>query len=252
MLAPTQRFSSRVENYVRYRPGYPAGVIELLCRECGLAGHSVVADLGSGTGKLTELLLGTGCAVFGVEPNPEMRAAGERRLKAHARFTSVAAPAEATTLAARSVDLVTAGQAFHWFDRERTRAEFRRILKPGGHVALIWNDRRTDTTPFLAAYEQLLRDFATDYAQVNHRNIDPARLREFFGAEPRLAKFPYVQPFDFAGLQGRLLSSSYAPDQGEPNHDAMLQGLQLIFDRHQHAGQVSFDYDTLVYHGRLA
>src|SRR5258707_968999 len=124
MLAPTQRFSSRVENYARHRPGYSAAVIELLRRECGLNADSVVADIGSGTGKLTELLLGTGCAVFGVEPNPEMREAGERLLKSFLRFTSVAAPAEATTLAPRSVDLITAGQAFHWFDRPRTRIEF--------------------------------------------------------------------------------------------------------------------------------
>lgn len=251
MLPPPQRFSSRVENYVRFRPGYPSSVIELLRRECGLTTDSVVADIGSGTGKLTKLLLGAGCTVFGVEPNAEMREAGERLLKSFPRFASVAAPAEATTLPPHSVDLITAGQAFHWFDRPRTRAEFTRILKPGGSVALIWNDRRTDSTRFLAAYEQLLRDFATDYEQVNHRHIGLAMLGDFFGEEPQLAKFPYAQEFDFAGLQGRLLSSSYAPDQGQPKHAAMVHRLRQIFDEHQRDGEVSFDYDTLVYHGRL-
>ena len=246
-LASTQRFSSRVENYVRYRPSYPPELIALLQRECGLGASSTAADIGSGTGKLTELLLQTGSAVFGVEPNREMREAGERLLQAFPRFTSVAAPAEATTLPDRSVDLITAGQAFHWFDRPRTRAEFARILKPGGAVALIWNDRRTESTPFLRAYEQLLRDFATDYEQVNHRNLDLAMLREFFGGEPRGAKFPYAQRFDFAGLQGRLLSASYAPDQGQPGHDAMRERLREIFAEHQRAGEVSFDYDTMVY-----
>ncbi len=251
MLTPTQRFSSRVDHYVLYRPGYPDGVIELLRRECGLAAGSVVADIGSGTGKLTELLLITGGAVFGVEPNREMREAGERLLQSFPRFTSLAAVAEETILVPGSVDLITAGQAFHWFDRPRTRAEFARVLKSGGAVALVWNDRRTDTTPFLMAYEQLLRDFATDYESVNHRNIGAAMLSEFFGEAPRLAKFPYSQRFDFTGLRGRLLSSSYAPDQGEPKHDAMLVRLRQVFDEHHLDGQVAFDYDTLVYYGRL-
>ncbi|MFO1512348.1 MAG: class I SAM-dependent methyltransferase [Verrucomicrobiota bacterium] len=251
MLAPTQRFSNRVENYVRYRPGYPTEVLELLRTDCGLNSASVVADIGSGTGKFTELLLQSGCHVFGVEPNQEMREAGERLLKSHPRFTSVAATAEATTLPDRSADLIVAGQAFHWFDRERSREEFVRILKPRGWVALIWNDRRTGSTPFLAAYEALLREFATDYEQVNHRNIDEAMLRQFFHAEPKLRRFPYSQQFDFVGLKGRLLSSSYAPEQGQPKHEAMLGELRRIFDAHQQGGRVAFDYDTLVYYGQL-
>jgi len=251
MLAPTQRFSSRVENYVRYRPGYPAGVLELLRTECGLSPESVVADIGSGTGKLTELLLESGCRVLGVEPNTEMRQAAERALGDNSRFTSIAAAAEVTTLPDECAYLIVAGQAFHWFDRERCRDEFVRILKPGGWVVLIWNDRRTDATPFLAAYETLLREFATDYEQVNHRNIDVNALREFFRVELKLRKFPYAQCFDFDGLKGRLLSSSYAPEPGQPNHEAMLTRLREIFDVHQQDGRVAFDYDTLVYYGQL-
>ncbi len=252
MPAPTERFSNRVDNYIRYRPGYPAGVIDLLRGECGLTADSIVADIGSGTGKLTELLLACGCRVFGVEPNQEMRVAGERQFKSHPRFTSIASAAEATGLTERSIDLVVAGQAFHWFDQKRCRAEFARILKPGGWVGLIWNDRRTDATPFLVAYEALLREFATDYEQVNHRNVDGTVLRQFFGGEPKLKTYPYAQHFDYAGLQGRLLSSSYAPATGQPNHDEMLVRLRQIFDTHQQNGGVIFDYDTLVYWGRLA
>jgi SAM-dependent methyltransferase len=252
MAAPTERFSNRVDNYLRYRPSYPAGVMDALRGDCGLTSDSVVADIGSGTGKLTELLLECGCHVFGVEPNQVMREAGERQLWAHPRFTSVASAAEATTLPERSIDLVTAGQAFHWFDPERCRAEFARILKPGGWVVLIWNDRRTDATPFLVAYETLLLEFATDYEQINHRNIDGTRLHQFFGGEPKLRTYPYAQHFDYAGLQGRLLSSSYAPESGQPNHDQMLVRLRQIFDTHQQNGCVTFKYDTLVYCGRLA
>jgi len=252
MLVPTERFSGRVKNYVRYRPGYPAGVLDLLKIECGLSADWVVADIGSGTGKLTELVLKSGCYVFGVEPNREMREAGERLLKESPRFTSVAASAETTTLQSDSIDLIVAGQAFHWFDRKRSRKEFLRILKANGRAVLIWNDRRTDTTPFLTAYEGLLREFATDYEQVNHRNIDSVMLSKFFGAEPKVKKFPYAQQFDFEGLKGRLLSSSYAPGQGQPKHEAMVAQLRQIFDVHQQGGRVVFDYDTLVYWGQLS
>lgn len=248
---PTKRFSSRVENYVLFRPGYPAEVIDLLRDECGLTADAVVADIGSGTGKLSELFLANGNRVFGVEPNLEMREAGARLLRGFPRFTSVDASAEATTLPDRCADFVTAGQAFHWFDRERCRAEFLRILKPGGWIVLVWNDRRTNTTPFLAAYERLLLDHGTDYQQVNHRKIDEAVLREFFRGESRVKKFPNSQHFDFEGLKGRLLSSSYVPDAGQPGHDAMLAALRKLFDAHAANGCVAFDYDTLVYFGQL-
>ena len=169
---PTQRFSSRVENYVRFRPGYPPAVLDVLRAECALTRDSVVADVGSGTGIFSEFLLGAGCTVLGVEPNDEMRRAAEGTLARQTRFRSVPGTAEATTLPERSVDLVTAAQAFHWFDRARTRAEFRRILKPRGWTALVWNDRQLDSTPFLRGYEALLQRFGTDYLAVLDREID--------------------------------------------------------------------------------
>ncbi|MGC3959244.1 MAG: class I SAM-dependent methyltransferase [Verrucomicrobiota bacterium] len=251
MLSPTQRFSNRVDNYIRYRPSYPHKLIELLQVECGLTSSAVIADIGSGTGKLTEHLLPHAKQVFAIEPNQEMRAAGERLLKAHHNFTSINGTAEATTLPDCSVDLIVAGQAFHWFDRERAKTEFQRILKPGGYVALIWNDRQLDSTPFLVAYESLLRSLGTDCEQVNHRNIDAEKLRQFFGRAPQQKSFPYVQPFGFAGLKGRLLSSSYAPAEGEPGCDTMLAKLREIFAAHQQDGQVAFCYDTVVYFDRL-
>lgn len=250
-LSPTQRFSNRVDNYIRHRPSYPREVVELLKVKCGMTPHAAVADIGSGTGKLTELILPHAKRVFAIEPNLEMRAAGEQLLGSHANFASIAGTAESTTLPDGSVGLIVAGQAFHWFDRERAKVEFQRILKPGGHVALIWNDRQLDSTPFLVAYESLLRSLGTDYEQVNHRNIDGEKLRQFFGHEPQMQSFPYVQPFDFAGLKGRLLSSSYAPAEGEPGCDAMLAKLREIFDAHQEGGQVAFRYDTVVYFERL-
>jgi SAM-dependent methyltransferase len=253
MTDSTTRFSSRVANYVKYRPSYPPEVTQLLADECGLGPASVVADIGSGTGILSALLLEHGAEVYAVEPNAEMRAAGEQLLRAQPRFHSIAAAAEATALPAASVDIIAAGQAFHWFDRSRARAEFERILRPAGWVALSWNERKTRASPFLAAYEALLLRYGTDYAAVNHTQIDAGVIGPFFGRDGfRLGTFPNAQRFDLAGLRGRVLSSSYVPEDGHPNHAPLLTGLEALFDEHQRDGTVAFEYDTLVYYGHLS
>lgn len=254
MLDATQRFTTRVNNYIKYRPSYPAAVIELLQREYGLTANTVVADIGSGTGMLAELFLRMGCPVYGVDPNDAMRAAGEALLSNYERFTSVAATAENTTLPDRSMDLITAGQAFHWFDAERTSWEWRRILKLGGYVALVWNDRHAGGTPFLEAYEQMLRTYGTDYRTVNHQNDDQAEKRDAFlgGNTWTLHTFPNQQVFDWDGVRGRLLSSSYAPEAGHPNHESMLAELRRIFDQYNENGTVTFLYTTEVWVGQFA
>ena len=249
----TERFSSRVENYIKYRPGYPKEVIETLSGECGLAADSIIADVGSGTGILTDMFLRNGNVVYGVEPNREMREAAERLLKDYPRFRSVAARAEETALDDKSVDFITAGQAFHWFDREKTRMEFVRILKPQGRVALIWNERVTTTTPFLVTYEQLLKDYSTDYEKVDHRRIDDEVIRDFFGSNQfRLKQFNNIQVFDYEGVKGRLLSSSYAPEEGHPNYEPMLAELERIFQAYQNEGRVVVEYITQMYYGQLS
>ncbi len=252
MLDPTQRFSDRVADYVRWRPSYPAGVIGALRTAGRLRPESVVADLGSGTGIFSALLVPHCARVFAVEPNAPMRAAAEAQLGAKANFTSIAGSAEATTLADASVDLVVAAQAFHWFDPPRARREFARILRAGGRVALVWNERLTDRTTFLVDYEALLRRRATDYEQVNHANLGAQDLGGFFGPGGfGLETFDYRQDFDLAGLTGRLLSSSYAPAAGRPGHDEMLRELGEIFACHQESGRVAFLYQTKQYHGAL-
>jgi SAM-dependent methyltransferase len=240
-----------VGNYVRYRPGYPEEIIELLKTECGLRRASVVGDIGSGTGKLSELFLANGNAVFGIEPNKEMREAGEGLLNGFANFKSVEATAEKTTLPAAAVDFIAAGQAFHWFDRKVCRAEFSRILKPGGWIVLIWNDRQTASTSFLTEYEQLLKTYATDYSKVDHKQIDDEVVAEFFGYAPHKKVFPNVQEFDCEGLKGRLLSSSYAPEEGQPKYSEMIVDLEKLFAKCQENDRVRFVYDTVVYYGRL-
>jgi SAM-dependent methyltransferase len=248
----TSRFSSRVEDYLRYRPGYPREVIGLLATECGLSPKSVVADIASGTGIFTRLLLENGNSVFGVEPNREMRAAGEQFLKGYGRFTSVAGSAEATTLPARSVDMITAAQAAHWFDRTKARGEFVRILKPGGWLALVWNERKTDGTAFLRDYECLLLSYGTDYQEVRHERTT-AEIANFFAPSPfRSQTFEARQECDYTALEGRLLSASYTPQPGHSGYEPMLQELRRIFAAHQIDRRVVLEYDTRVFYGQPA
>jgi len=229
-INPTQRFSSRVGNYARCRPSYPLEIIDILRHECGLTSDSVIADLASGTGIFTRLLLENGNPVYGVEPNQAMREAGELYLASYRNFNSVRGTAEDTTLPDASVDLVTVAQAAHWFDRERALKEFRRILKSGG-------------------YEQLLENFGTDYEEVKRR--DNASM-QFFGLIPHQTRIlQNFQDFDYASLEGRLLSSSYTPQPGHPSHESMLVELRRIFEDHQRSGLVRMEYDTKLYFGQL-
>ena len=248
----THRFSSRVKNYVRYRPGYPREIIGLLKKECGLQPEHVIADIACGTGIFTKLLLENGNRVIGVEPNAEMRKAGEEYLKDYPNFDVVVGTAEATTLPAQSIHIVTAAQAAHWFDRRKAHIEFQRILRPHGWLVLIWNERRVESA-FGYFYEQLLQTYGTDYAQVQVRDKSTmTEIAEFF--EPASFKeftFPSEQQFDYAGLLGRLLSSSYAPEAGHPQHESMLRALQSLFNQYQQNGYVAMEYNTKVYFGQL-
>ena len=248
-----QRFSNRVADYVKYRPHYPAAIVPYLQHHYGFHADLTVADVGSGTGILSQLWLAHGNLVIGVEPNREMREAAEVLLAGYPYFRSCDATAEATGLPDHSVDVISAGQAFHWFDVARARAEFARILRPNGWVLLIWNDRRTASSPFLRAYDQLLMTHTSEYAQATHKNHDDAEILSFFAlGTGQLVSFENVQRFDFAGLKGRLLSSSYTPAVGDPRHEPLIAALRDIFTRHQHNGLVDFEYDCKVYFGRLS
>ena len=249
---PTARFSDRVDNYVRYRPSYPAGVLPLLEQVTGLTSEWVIADIGSGTGISAELFLRHGNTVYGVEPNDAMRHAAERLLQAYSRFHSINGRAEATTLPDASVDCVVAAQAFHWFDVAGAHAEVRRILRPNGWAVLLWNTRRLDSSPFLRAYEALLQRFGTDYRDVQHNQISALPLEAFFGG-PQYQRHTLEnhQEHDLDGIRGRLQSSSYVPAEGHANHAPMLAELERIVATHGHEGRVVVEYETEVYVGRV-
>jgi SAM-dependent methyltransferase len=250
-MRSAERFSDRVDNYIRYRPGYPPEVLELFRREMALTPVSVVADVGSGTGISARMFLENGNTVFGVEPNAPMREAAERLLADFPNFRSDAGTAENTTLPDASTGIVTAAQAFHWFDPETTRPEFLRILKPGGFIALIWNERQLDSTPFLREYEAFLLKWATDYQRVRHENIDEEKLGGFFRGPYERAEFPNVQRLDFDGLKGRLASSSYMPNESDPRFPELERNLRILFDKHSENGRIEVLYDTRIYYQQV-
>jgi SAM-dependent methyltransferase len=251
VIGPTERFSALADHYRRSRPGYPRAALDLLAAQCGLDARAIVADVGSGTGILTAQLLERAAQVMAVEPNEAMRKAAEEQLGDNAGFHSVAAAAEATTLPAHSIDLWVAAQAFHWCDAPRARREALRILRPGRYAALLWNERPPEPGEFLREYEALLHRHAAEYASIVSRRLDEERMRAFLGTAMRVARFPNQQRLDYAGLEGRLLSSSYAPAPGHPQRAPMLAGLRALYERHQQDGAIVFPYETRVYFAPL-
>lgn len=249
----TGRFSDRVEAYVAARPGYPSGVVDALVDRAGLGAGSVVADLGAGTGIFTASLLDAGATVHAVEPNGPMRASLATQLGGHPRLQIRDTSAESTGLAPGSIDLVTAAQAFHWFDVPAVRTECARILRPTGLVALVWNTRIDDATPFLRGYEELLRRRGTDYTAVDHRRNQDERLAQFFGPEGPFERraFANHQVLDAPGLRARLLSSSYSPMPGHPDHEPMLTELDALVAEHGTDGRVVLEYRTDLVIGRV-
>ncbi len=248
----TKRFSDRVDNYVKYRPSYPQEVLTYLANRCKLTDGSAIADVGSGTGIFSGLLLAQGYKVYAVEPNHAMQEAAVRQFGDDSNFTPLNGAAEATTLPSNSIDAVVCAQAFHWFDAGKTKTEFKRILKAGGHVALIWNNREVGTDEFAAAYENLLKHHSADYNQVNHRNISDIDFKAFFkDGLYETVKYPNVQVFDEEGFLGRAFSSSYVPAEDSGDGKKFKDMLKALFVKYNTNGKVRFFYQTEVYLGKV-
>jgi ubiquinone/menaquinone biosynthesis C-methylase UbiE len=250
-MKTTELFSNRVNDYIRYRPHYPPEIISFLRNQIGLNQDSIIADIGSGTGISSEIFLQNKNKVYAIEPNNEMRKAAEEAFKGNQNFISINATAEATSLLDNSVDLIVAGQAFHWFDKAKAKKEFQRIARPGAYLALMWNDRKMETE-FHQAYEKLLKEFAKDYEKVSRRYLDTDKIKDFFSPFPCYSQsFHNSQSFDFEGLKGRLLSSSYAPVKENPHYHPMIAELKRIYNEFQVNSKIEFEYNCNVYYGQI-
>ena len=252
-MEPKKRFSSRADNYSKFRPNYPEDIISYLESEEVLYKDSIIADIGSGTGILSELFLKNGNSVFGIEPNSDMRNAAELLLKKYQNFHSIDGSAECTNMEENSINIITVGQAFHWFDQVKARKEFMRILKPEGYAVIIWNNRKRSGSKFLEQYEDLLLTYGTDYRKISNIHID---FEQFYGfgknSEGYTREvFENYQFLDYPGLKGRLLSTSYTPLDDHPNYNNMITELEKIYKENNQKGLVRFDYETEVYYGRL-
>ncbi len=248
----TKRFSDRVDNYIKYRPGYPLAIISFLKEEAGLTSQTVIADIGSGTGISSELFLKEGNLVFGVEPNREMREAAEKLLESYSNFRSINATAENTLLLENSIDMVIAGQAFHWFDMAAFKQECLRIGKPGAWCILIWNER-LENTAFLKDYEALIVKYSTDYSSINHKNVSEEIIAGFYApATFKVKVFDNEQRFDYEGLRGRLESSSYIPGKDNPAYPALMSELEQLFARYSHENTVIINYETKLFIGKVS
>ena len=240
----TERFSDRVENYAKFRPDYPDALIRFMQER--LPTPAVIADIGSGTGILSNQLLAAGYTVFGIEPNEPMRREAERRLSGQQSFHSVAGTAEATMLGPGSVQAVTCAQSFHWFDRTPTRVEFGRILREPKLVWLIWNERISEDV--MEEYDRILQESAPEYYRVGQRNVTDVDIADFFA--PALVErfyFPNAQRLDRDGFLGRVLSSSYVPNVGQPGHQEVMNKMEAFFYRHAQSGWIDFPYQTRVF-----
>lgn len=251
MTDTIERFSNRVENYIKYRPTYPKQILELFKTEMGLTPQTVMADVGSGPGISARMFLENGNTVYCVEPNDAMREAAEKLIGDFPGFKSIKGIAENTTLSDHSIDIVISAQAFHWFDPEKTRPEFQRILKPGGFAALIWNIRQLEGTQFLVEYEQFLIDNANDYGAVRHDNITEDEIGAFFKQGYEKATFDNEQIFDFDGLRGRMFSSSYMPAEGTERGREAEEKLRILFDKHAENGKIRVSYDTNIFYSNF-
>ncbi len=246
-----ERFNKRSDKYEKYRPRYPDELLELLKKETGLNTSSAVADVGSGTGILSELIIRAGCKLFCVEPNEEMRRVAFQKFEGFENCEIIDGTAERTTLPDASVDIIVVGQAFHWFDPLESRREFGRILKQGGYVALVWNTRIEVTEGMNFEYERMVKKYSPGYRESGSRTLERGSIDRFFNGNYRLFKLTNGQTLDLEGLMGRYLSSSYAIDEKNANFNYLKSDLSRAFSKFEKDGHVTLKYETEVFLGGI-
>src|SRR5487761_1149721 len=230
----TQRFTGRAEAYSSYRPTYPKQFLDILNKEANFDSTKIVADIGSGTGILSKLFLENGNRVFSVEPNDDMRSVAGSNLGHFQRFASIKGTAENTTLEDRSVDLISVGQALHWFDSKRSWKEFSRIIKRGGYLCILYNDRKTD-----------------DASGIMQRVEDDILSKFFSGWSFKKFSISNEQVLDFEGLVGRVCSASYMPQQNQQGFSEVKRELKDMFSKYQKDNKIMLSYETNIFLGLL-
>ncbi len=249
----TKIFSETTDYYDKFRPTYPDELFDFLVTECQINSSKIVADIGSGTGIFSKHLLDRSCHVISVEPNDDMRNIAETKLHKYCNFTSVAATAEATTLENASVDIITAATAFHWFNPEQTKTEFRRILKSNGWCILVWNVR-DNAIPIMQDYDSIMREHIDDYDEVvkNSYFAEDNMITDFFKPNKiQVNQFKNIQSLNLEGLKGRILSVSYAPRVGDEKYAGLMKATEKLFDKYNVLGQVKLHYQCKCYIGQL-
>ncbi|MHA1946494.1 MAG: class I SAM-dependent methyltransferase [Candidatus Hodarchaeales archaeon] len=252
-MEPTTRFTDKAKYYHSGRPGYPKEVLTIIKNITNITANStsIIADIGSGTGKLSEIFLKYGVTVIGIEPNKAMREIAELKMKGYENYISIDGTAESTGIKDHSVDLITGGQSFHWFNLPKTRKEFQRILKPDRYVVIVWNNRKAEISQFFREYKTILNDFGTDYHEVTKAKFSNEDFSDFFGSG-NYERFlcPNKQWSDFEGLRLRLLSTSYIPHEESDSYPAMIKRLKELFKKHQINKLVSLEYETEILIGK--
>ena len=252
MQKPSDRFTQTVQDYVKINPFYLEDVLRFLVDECQLSKHRTIAGIGTGTGFVSRLLLEYGNVVYGVEANPLMRDTMIEEFRRYPSFSGVDGTAENTSLDNKSIDIIMAGTAFHWFDLEKTKAEFKRVLKPQGWVLLIWNVRNPFKTDFLIDYENYILKHGKDFRKGNENKTDDDLIQDFFRPfEAKVKSFTNIQQFNWEGLVGKLSSTSHCLKPDDANYEEMLRELRDLYEKHQLNGLVDFEYVTNMYYGHL-
>ena len=246
-LSPIERFSPLVENYAKYRPGYPEQILFTLEKHFGINNEKIIADIGSGTGQLSKLFVNKYYQTYGIEPNAAMRMVSINEFATYLNFKAIKGTAEQTFLYSESIDLIVAGQSFHWFDNEMSKIEFNRILKHKGIIALIWNERKNETE-FMQRYERLLQKHCSNYKINNHKEYDYRKIKELFSEKKvDLFIFENQQKMDFTAFIGRLKSCSYCPSENDKHYAFLMRGMNKLYENYKCEENITIEYNTLMF-----